>query len=56
MIFITHDLAEALKLGDHIMIMRDGEIVQSGGPRSWSRAPADDYVADFVHDIPKATS
>jgi glycine betaine/proline transport system ATP-binding protein len=54
MIFITHDLAEALKLGDHIVIMRDGAIVQSGRPEEVVGAPADDYVADFIHDVPKA--
>jgi len=54
MIFITHDLAEALKLGDHIVIMRDGAIVQAGRPEEVVGAPADDYVADFVHDVPKA--
>ena len=54
MVFITHDLAEALKLGDHIVIMRDGEIVQSGRPEELVGAPADDYVADFVRDVPKA--
>ena len=54
MIFITHDLAEALKLGDHIVIMRDGSIVQSGRPEEVVGAPADDYVADFVHDVAKA--
>jgi glycine betaine/proline transport system ATP-binding protein len=54
MIFITHDLAEALKLGDHILIMRDGAIVQTGRPEELVGAPADDYVADFVRDIPKS--
>ena len=54
MVFITHDLAEALKLGDHIVIMRDGAIVQSGRPEEVVGAPADEYVADFVHDVPKA--
>ena len=54
MIFITHDLAEALKLGDHIAIMRDGVIVQIGRPEEMVGAPADDYVADFVRDIPKS--
>lgn len=54
MVFITHDLAEALKLGDHIVIMRDGAIVQSGRPEEVVGAPADDYVADFVRDVPKA--
>jgi glycine betaine/L-proline transport ATP binding subunit len=54
MVFITHDLAEALKLGDHIVIMRDGHIVQAGRPEELVGAPADDYVADFVRDVPKA--
>ncbi|HET9853379.1 MAG TPA: glycine betaine/L-proline ABC transporter ATP-binding protein [Candidatus Limnocylindrales bacterium] len=54
MVFITHDLAEALKLGDHIVIMRDGRIVQSGRPEELVGAPADDYVADFVRDVPKS--
>jgi glycine betaine/proline transport system ATP-binding protein len=54
MLFITHDLAEALKLGDHIVIMRDGRIVQSGRAEELVGAPADDYVADFVRDVPKA--
>ncbi len=54
MVFITHDLAEALKLGDHIVIMRDGQIVQSGRPEELVGAPADDYVADFVRDVPKS--
>jgi glycine betaine/proline transport system ATP-binding protein len=54
MVFITHDLAEALKLGDHIVIMRDGAIVQAGRPEELVGAPADDYVADFVSDVPKS--
>jgi len=54
MIFITHDLAEALKLGDHIVIMRDGAIVQRGKPAELVGAPADDYVADFVRDVPRS--
>ena len=54
MVFITHDLAEALKLGDHILIMRNGAIVQTGRPEELVGAPADDYVADFVRDIPKS--
>jgi glycine betaine/proline transport system ATP-binding protein len=54
MVFITHDLSEALKLGDHIVIMRDGKVVQSGRPEELVGAPADDYVADFVHDVPKS--
>jgi glycine betaine/proline transport system ATP-binding protein len=54
MVFITHDLAEALKLGDHILIMRDGRVIQSGRPEELVGAPADDYVADFVRDVAKA--
>jgi glycine betaine/proline transport system ATP-binding protein len=54
MVFITHDLAEALKLGDRILIMRDGEIIQIGSPDEVVAAPADDYVKDFVSDVPKS--
>ena len=54
MVFITHDLAEALKLGDRILIMRDGEIVQVGSPAEVVGAPADDYVSDFVSDVPRS--
>ena len=54
MVFITHDLAEALKLGDRILIMRDGEIVQVGTPDEVVGAPADDYVRDFTSEVPKS--
>jgi glycine betaine/proline transport system ATP-binding protein len=54
MVFITHDLAEALKLGDRILIMRDGEMVQIGTPDEVVGAPADDYVRDFTSDVPKS--
>ena len=54
MVFITHDLAEALKLGDHVMIMRAGKVVQIGKPEELVARPADDYVTDFVRDIPKS--
>ena len=54
MVFITHDLAEALKLGDRILIMRDGAIVQIGTPDEVVGAPADDYVRDFVSDVPRS--
>jgi len=54
MIFITHDLAEALKLGDHVMIMRAGKVVQIGRPEELVARPADAYVEDFVRDIPKS--
>jgi glycine betaine/proline transport system ATP-binding protein len=54
MLFITHDLSEALKLGDRILIMRDGELVQCGTPDQLVGAPADDYVRDFVRDVAKS--
>jgi glycine betaine/proline transport system ATP-binding protein len=54
MVFITHDLAEALKLGDRIMILRDGAVVQVGTPDEVVGAPADDYVEEFVSDVPKS--
>ncbi|WP_214105696.1 quaternary amine ABC transporter ATP-binding protein [Acrocarpospora catenulata] len=54
MVFITHDLAEALKLGDRVLIMRDGELVQTGTPDEVVGAPADDYVRDFVSDVPRS--
>ena len=47
-IFVSHDLDEAFKLGDRIAIMEGGRIVQVGTPREIFKAPADDYVADFV--------
>ena len=54
MVFITHDLHEALRLGDRILIMRDGQTVQIGRPDEVVGAPADDYVRDFVADVPKS--
>ena len=53
-VFITHDLNEALKLGDRIAIMRDGEIVQNGAPEEIVTLPADDYVTSFVQDVSRA--
>jgi glycine betaine/proline transport system ATP-binding protein len=53
MLFITHDLPEALRLGDRIAIMRDGAIVQLGTPEELVGEPADEYVANFVRDIPR---
>jgi glycine betaine/proline transport system ATP-binding protein len=53
MLFITHDLPEALRVGDRIAIMRDGAIVQLGTPEELVGSPADDYVENFVRDIPK---
>jgi glycine betaine/proline transport system ATP-binding protein len=54
MVFITHDLSEALKLGDRILIMRDGALVQIGTGDELVAAPADDYVRDFVQDVSRA--
>ncbi|HEY0415397.1 MAG TPA: glycine betaine/L-proline ABC transporter ATP-binding protein [Gaiellaceae bacterium] len=54
MIFITHDLPEALRIGDRIAIMRDGRIVQLGTPEDLVGSPADEYVANFVRDIPRS--
>jgi glycine betaine/proline transport system ATP-binding protein len=54
MVFITHDLHEALKLGDRIAIMRDGAIVQIGSPEEVVGAPADEYVENFVQDVPRS--
>lgn len=53
-IFITHDFQEALKLGDHIAIMRDGKFVQVGTPEEVVVQPANDYVRDFTKDVPRS--
>ena len=50
-VFITHDLDEAVRIGDRIAIMRDGRVVQIGTPEDIVMHPADDYVADFVAGI-----
>src|SRR5207342_229391 len=54
MVFITHDLPEALRLGARIAIMRDGAIVQLGSPEELVGSPADDYVENFVRDVPRS--
>ncbi|MBC7813913.1 MAG: glycine betaine/L-proline ABC transporter ATP-binding protein [Burkholderiales bacterium] len=54
MIFITHDFYEAVRLGSHIAIMKDGEIVQIGTPQQIMNHPADEYVREFTRDIPRA--
>jgi glycine betaine/proline transport system ATP-binding protein len=54
MVFVTHDLSEALKLGDRILIMRDGRQVQCGTGDELVGAPVDDYVRDFVREVPRA--
>jgi glycine betaine/proline transport system ATP-binding protein len=53
-VFITHDFAEALKIGDHIAIMRNGEIVRVGTPEELVLHPRSDYVAAFTKDAPRA--
>ncbi|GEL72050.1 MULTISPECIES: quaternary amine ABC transporter ATP-binding protein [Myxococcus] len=50
-VFITHDLDEALKLGGRIVIMKDGRIAQLGTPEEILRSPADDYVRAFVEHV-----
>ncbi len=54
MVFITHDLSEALRLGDRIAIMRDGRFVQVGTPSAVVLDPADEYVRNFVRDVPRS--
>ena len=53
-VFITHDLDESLKLGDHIGILNGGRLVQVGKPEEIIMNPADDYVAAFVKDVNRA--
>lgn len=53
-VFITHDLAEALRLGDRIAVMKDGAIVQIGAPEEILSQPADAYVASFVKDVDRS--
>jgi glycine betaine/proline transport system ATP-binding protein len=52
-VFITHDLDEAIRIGDRIAIMKDGVLVQIGTPEEIVTRPADDYVAEFVAGISK---
>lgn len=53
-VFITHDLDEALKLADHLVILKDGAVVQQGEPQNILLNPADPYIEDFVRDINRA--
>ncbi|WP_353235607.1 glycine betaine/L-proline ABC transporter ATP-binding protein ProV [Diaphorobacter ruginosibacter] len=53
-VFISHDLDEAMRIGDHIAIMKDGQVVQVGTPDEILRSPADDYVRDFVRGVDAA--
>ncbi len=53
MLFITHDFLEAIKLGDHIGIMKDGELIQVGTAEDIVANPANDYVREFTQDVPR---
>lgn len=53
-VFITHDLNEAMRLGDRILLLKDGRTVQLGTGSEIISAPADDYVADFVSDVDRS--
>ena len=53
-VFITHDLDEALKLADHLVILKDGCVIQQGEPQNILLNPADPYIEDFVSDINRA--
>ncbi|MCP9309954.1 quaternary amine ABC transporter ATP-binding protein [Lacticaseibacillus paracasei] len=53
-VFISHDLNEALRIGDHILIMKDGEIVQIGTPEEILSQPADDYVEKFIEGVDRS--
>ncbi|MBE9640803.1 ATP-binding cassette domain-containing protein [Salipiger mangrovisoli] len=53
-VFITHDLDEALKLADHLVILKDGEVVQQGEPQHILMHPGDPYIVDFIADINRA--
>ena len=52
-VFITHDIDEAFKMGDSVCIMRDGKVVQTGTPEELSMQPANDYVRDFIQTADK---
>ncbi|MBB6273959.1 glycine betaine/proline transport system ATP-binding protein [Pedobacter cryoconitis] len=54
-VFITHDLDEAIRLGDRIVIMKDGEVIQIGTPEDILTNPADDYVSSFVEKVDRKT-
>ena len=53
-VFVTHDLNEAMRLGDRIMIMRNGKVVQLGTGQEILNSPADDYVAEFISDVDRS--
>ncbi|MFF7093569.1 glycine betaine/L-proline ABC transporter ATP-binding protein [Streptomyces rubradiris] len=53
-VFITHDLNEAMRLGDRVAVMRDGRIVQTGTAEDILLRPANDYVASFIQDVDRS--
>ncbi len=53
-IFITHDINEAFKLGDRVAVMKDGQVVQTGSPDDILENPADDYISEFIKDIDRS--
>lgn len=53
-VFISHDLDEALKLADHLVILKDGVVIQQGEPQKILLNPEDDYIVDFISDINRA--
>lgn len=53
-IFITHDVNEAFKLGDRVAVMKDGRVVQVGTPEEIIESPANDYISDFIQDIDRS--
>ena len=54
MVFITHDFREALKVGDRVAIMKDGEFVQTGTPEELVTNPINEYVRDFTRGVPRS--
>jgi len=52
-VFITHDMNEAFRLGDRVALLKDGELVQIGKPKDFFDHPANDYVRDFIEDVDK---
>ena len=53
-VFITHDMNEAFKMGDRIVLMKDGQVVQMGTPKDFFENPADEYVESFIADVDKS--
>ncbi|MFD1037610.1 glycine betaine/L-proline ABC transporter ATP-binding protein [Virgibacillus byunsanensis] len=53
-VFITHDVNEAFKIGDRVAVMKDGKVVQVGTPEEIIEAPANNYISDFIKDIDRS--